>query len=80
MQTSLVSEGTLVVLRPGVSVTQEALQVLWALEDRGLTVQLDGQELLVGPQHQLTPADRLAIRKHKDELLSLLRVCAEEAM
>ncbi len=80
MHTSTASDGTLVVLQPGVSVTQEAIQLLWAFEDRGLTLRLDGKGLLVGPRSQLTPADRSAIHRHKDELMSLLHVCTEEAM
>ena len=74
MQTSVTSEDVLVVLRPGVSVTQEALRLLWEFEARDLTVRRDGPWLLVGPQNQLTPADRSAIKAHKDELMSLLRV------
>ena len=80
MQSLVASDVPLVVLRPGISVTQEALRLLWELEARDLTVQRDGPELLVGPQNQLTPADRSAIRTHKGELLSLLRVCDDVVM
>ena len=75
MQTSVASDAPLVVLRPGLSVTQEALELLWDLEDRGLIVRRDDPELLVGPRNRLTPADRSAIKAHKDELMSLLRAC-----
>ncbi len=80
MQTSVASEATLVVLRPGVSVTQAAIQLLWELEDRDLTVRRDGPELLVGPRNQLTRADLAAIKAHRGELLSLLRVCSDVVM
>ena len=80
MQTSVTSDVQLVVLQPGVSVTQEALRLLWEFEARDLTVRRDGPWLLVGPQNQLTPADRSAIKAHKGELLSLLRVCSDVVM
>ncbi len=80
MQTLVTSDVPLVVLQPGVSVTQAAVQLLWELEARDLTVRRDGPWLLVGPQNQLTRADLAAIRTHKDELLSLLQVCGDAVM
>ena len=71
---------TVVFLRHGVSVSRAAIGVLWDLEERGLTVRCDGQGLLVGPRSQLTPSDRSAIRKHKGELMSLVRICANEVV
>ena len=61
----------------GISVTREALTLLWSLEDRGLIVELDDGDLLVGPRGQLTGADRQGIREHKDELISLVKLCDE---
>lgn len=67
-----------VVLRGGLSVPLAALRVLWDLEDRGLTVRLaDGSGLLVGPPRRLTDADRSAIRRHRDQLIRLVRDCDE---
>ena len=75
------SSRPLVVLRSGVSVTREAVQLLWALEARGLTMRLDGSSLVVtGLQSQFTLTDLLAIRAHTDELVALVHVRAEEAM
>jgi hypothetical protein len=48
--------------------------VLWAFEDRGLTIRLDHDgALLVGPRERLTVADRDAIRAHRDMLVALVR-------
>lgn len=71
----------LVVLRSGVSVTQKAVRLLWALEARGLTMRLDGGLLVVtGRQSQFTTTDLLAISARADELMALVHVRAEEAM
>jgi hypothetical protein len=74
MPTSTASD--FVTLAGGLSVPLNALQTLWAFEDRGLTVRLaaDGA-LLVGPRDRLTPADREAILAYRDQLVSLVRYC-----
>ena len=71
MMTSIASESEIVVLRDGHSATVDALKLLWALEDRGLTIALEDEDLLVGPRTDLTPSDRESIREHKAELLHL---------
>jgi hypothetical protein len=77
MPTTLTASET-VVLRGGLSVSLPALQLLWALEDRRLTIRLDDDGgLLVGPRTRLTNADRAAIRQHRDELVALVRYCDE---
>ena len=67
-----------VVLRGGTTVAFAALQLAWALEGRGLTFRVaeDGR-LLIGPRHLLTPADREAIRAHRDELVVLVHYCQQ---
>ena len=72
METTLTPSET-VMLVPGLVVSLDALRLLWALEDRGCTVQADGGNLLVGPRHLLTEAERARVRQHKPELLALVQ-------
>ena len=53
-----------VVLKGGLTVPLEALQLAWALEDRGATFLVDGIDLVVdGPRGWLTEADQVAVRR-----------------
>ena len=59
----------LVVLKGGLTVPLEALQLAWALEDRGATLAVDGDDLVVeGPRGLLTSEDRIAIRRWRRHL------------
>lgn len=61
-----------VTLRNGLTVPVEALRLAWALEDRGATLAVAGEDtLLVKPRGLLTDADREAIRRWKLHLLAL---------
>jgi hypothetical protein len=61
-----------VVLKGGLSVPLEALQLAWALEDRGATFAVDGQDLVVdGPRGFLTDEDRTAIRQWRTVLKAI---------
>jgi hypothetical protein len=62
----------LIVLRGGTMIPLAALSLLWALEDRGFTVSVDGASLLVRPRSRLTPDDDRAIRAYQTELLALV--------
>ena len=64
-----------VVLKGGVSVSLDALKVLWNLEDRQFLLSVDGDSLLVQPQASITVADDAAIRQHRNELIALVRYC-----
>lgn len=67
------SGSDLVCLRGGLVVPVGALQILWALEDRGFTLKRDADGyLVVAPRERLTSADFTAIRRHRNELLALL--------
>ena len=67
------SSSELVLLRGGFAVPVEVLQLLWRLEDRGLTVaRTQRGTLSVGPRDRLTEADRYAIKEHRDMLLTLV--------
>lgn len=72
MATTLTPSET-VMLMPGMVVSLDALRLLWRLEDRRCIVRLDGDQLLIGPRHQLTADDRDGIRQHRDQLIALVR-------
>jgi hypothetical protein len=69
------SEGlatTFVVLKGGLTVPLEALQLAWALEDRGATFAVDGDDLVIdGPRGFLTEDDRVAIRRWREHLKAI---------
>ena len=71
--TSAVSER--VTLTGGLTVSADALRVLWDLEDRGVELWLDGDTLCVRPVSALTAADDDAINEHRDELRALVAYC-----
>jgi hypothetical protein len=58
-----------VVLKGGLTVQLEALQLAWTLENRGATFVVDGDDLVVdGPLGFLTEDDRAAIRQWRGHL------------
>ena len=61
-----------ITLRGGCVVPLSALQFCWALEDRGLNLQLDGDDILVHPRTLLTDTDRAAIRELRPYLKALI--------
>jgi hypothetical protein len=69
------SEGiatAIVVLKGGLTVPLEALQLSWALENRGATFAVDGIDLVVdSPRGSLTDADQAAIRRWKRHLMAI---------
>lgn len=54
-----------------------AARLLDDLQQRGYSVHAEGQDLYVLPAGRLTEADRIAIKDHKAELLSLLNAAGE---
>jgi hypothetical protein len=64
-----------VTLKSGLTLPVAALQLAWALEDRGLHFSADGDILSVGPGDRLTDADRAQIRRWKTHLLALVGYC-----
>jgi hypothetical protein len=64
-----------VVIRGGLSVPLAALRVLWDLEARGFTLTAADDGLIIAPRSRLTADDDRAIRRHRDELIALLRYC-----
>jgi hypothetical protein len=62
-----------VTLAGGLTVPLAALQVLWALEDRGVQLQLEGTDGIVArPKQLLTDADRAEIRRYRWHVLAIL--------
>ncbi len=72
------SEHERVVLRGGLSVRLPVLLLLWDLEERGFSLVLDGDRLVVRPYSRLTADDGAAIRAHRTELIALVAFCASE--
>jgi len=63
-------------LRGGLSVSREALDLAWGLEARGLDLRVaDDGRILVGPDRLLDDEDRDAIRRLKPDLIALVRYC-----
>ncbi len=61
-----------VVLKGGLTVALEALQLAWSLEDRGATFAVDGEDLIVeGPAGLLTDENRTAIRRWRQHLKAI---------
>ena len=70
-----------VVLKGGLTVPLEALQLAWALEDRGATFAVDGEDLVVeGPAGLLTDANRIAIRRCREHLKAIASYRASEVV
>jgi hypothetical protein len=69
-----------VVLRGGTSVRLAALRVLWDLEAPGFSLAVTEGWLRVSPTARITPSDDAAIRRHRDELLTLVHYCHSDAV
>ena len=52
-----------------------ALSLLYALEDRAVEIDLDGDDLIVSPRSVLTDEDITNIRQHKAALVRLVQIC-----
>jgi hypothetical protein len=66
------SEPVMVVLTSGLSVPVDALRLAWQLEDRGLHIRFDGEDVCIGPKALLTDSDRAAIRQHRNALKAVV--------
>jgi hypothetical protein len=76
-----VRDPRLVVLKGGATIPIEALQLAWALEGRGATLAIDGNDLIVdGPRGLLTDDDRVAIRRWRQPLKAIASYCAPEVI
>ena len=59
-------------------VPDPALRLLWALEDRGVTIRIEDGLLLMQPMSKIPESDRQLIRRYKFHLLHLVRECLKE--
>ncbi len=68
-----------VMLRGGLTVPVAALQVLWSLEHRGVSLRLDDEDVIIAnPRAKLTDEDRVAIRRWKLHVVALLQYGEEQ--
>ena len=70
------SERAMVTLQGCLTVSLDALQLGWTLEDRGFRLRPVGDKLQVQPHQRLTADDVAAIKAHRDELLALVKYVA----
>lgn len=69
-------EARFVVLEDGMVVPADAYRLLLNLEDRGFTLEQEGEStLLVSPSDLLTDEDCVQLRRWKWHLLMLMRYC-----
>jgi hypothetical protein len=72
---ALSEETSPIVLKGGPVVSLGALRLLWQLEADGFTLEVRAGRLYVEPRDQVMPADEVAIRLYRDELVALVRYC-----
>jgi len=63
----------------GALVPDPVLHLLWALEDRGVEIHIDGDTLIMKPMSQISDPERVLIRRYKAHFLALVRGCNEVA-
>ena len=58
-------------------VPDQALHVLWSLEERGVQIRIDHDALIMTPTTKIPASDRILIRRFKSHLMHLVRGCEE---
>lgn len=56
---------------------EEALALLLDLEERGVEIELDGEDVLLGPGSAVTSQDRTEVQRHKATFVQLVRIADE---
>jgi hypothetical protein len=64
-----------VVLREGLTLPLDALQLAGSLESRGFTLSRSGDQLVIAPASRLTADDIARLRRWKQHLLAVLDSC-----
>jgi hypothetical protein len=64
-----------VLLRGGLMLRVDALQLAWSLEDRGVRLSRTGEQLIVEPASALTADEVVALRRLKPHVLAALDYC-----
>ena len=58
-------------------VPDNALHLLWSLEDRGVKIKIDLDALVMTPTSKIPESDRRLIKKYRSHLMHLVRGCEE---
>ena len=58
-------------------VPDDALHLLWSLEDRGVQIRIDHDALVMTPTSKIPESDRRLIKQYKAHLMHLVRGCEE---
>jgi hypothetical protein len=70
-----------VMLKGGLTVPLDVLRLAWALEDRGATFAVEGDDLVIdGPLGFLTEDNRVAIRRWRLHLIAVATYHAPEVV
>lgn len=72
------SASDFVFLTGGLTVPLPALQVLWRLENRGVSFALDGDGIIARPRATLTEDDRAVIRRYRQHIIAILTYQEQE--
>jgi hypothetical protein len=56
-------------------VPDPALHLLWSLEQRGVSIRIDDDVLVMKPMSLIPESDRKLIRRYRSHLLHLVREC-----
>lgn len=58
-------------------VPDQALHILWSLEDRGVQIKIDHDALSMKPMSKITDSDRRLIKQYRSHIMHLVRGCEE---
>ena len=61
----------------GTEVPDNALHLLWSLEDRGVKIRLDHDALVMTPTSKIPESDRRLIKQYRSHIIHLVRGCEE---
>jgi hypothetical protein len=61
----------------GTEVPDNALHLLWSLENRGVKIKIDHDSLVMTPTSKIPDSDRRIIKKYRSHLMHLVRGCEE---
>jgi len=65
-----------VLMRNGLMLPVAAVRLALDLEQRGCRLNVEGDDLVIGPKDRITDADRQNIRRYRDHLKAII-ACAE---
>jgi hypothetical protein len=61
----------------GTEVPDNALHLLWSLENRGVKIKIDHDALTMKPMSKITDSDRRLIKQYRSHIMHLVRGCEE---